>query len=417
MATTISFELDIPGIEIIKTTIDKNGKFHIEAKSTATECKCNQCEKKITKIHSYGDEISIRHLPILGDKECYIHIKPRRFWCEDCKKSPTEQYEWKGHKIQHTYDYEPYILKQLINSTAADVARKENIDEGVIDRILKKYYQKEVNWNDFEKLGQIGIDEIALKKGHKDFVTIVTSRINGEIKILGVLKDKKKKTVKEFLQKIPKLLKKTVTSVCSDLYEGFINAAAEVFGKKIKIVADRFHVAKLYRGSFDKLRLKELGRLRKNLSKEKYAELKNAMWILRKKSSKLNCKEKKVLKKLFEQSPDLKKAYEMRNNLTEIFDTQTSRNGGIRRLKNWIKKVTQSTLTCFKTFVGTLTKRMIEIANYFIKRENSGFVEGFNNKIKVLKRRCYGIKSEEYLFQRMSLDIDKSYFSSMSKQK
>lgn len=201
------------------------------------------------------------------------------------------------------------------------------------------------------------------------------------------------------------------------MYEGFINAAAEVFGKKIKIVADRFHVAKLYRGSFDKLRLKELGRLRKNLSKEKYAELKNAMWILRKKSSKLNCKETKVLKKLFEQSPDLKKAYEMRNNLTEIFDTQTSRNGGIRRLKNWIKKVTQSTLTCFKKFVGTLTKRMIEIANYFIKRENSGFVEGFNNRIKVLKRRCYGIKSEEYLFQRMSLDIDKSYFSSMSKQK
>ena len=417
MATTISFELDIPGIEIINTTIDKDGKFHIEAKSTVTECKCNQCEKKINKIHSYGDEISIRHLPILGDRECYIHIKPRRFWCEDCKKSPTEQYEWKEHKIQHTYDYEPYILKQLINNTAADVARKENIDEGVVDRILKKHYQKEVNWNDFEELGQIGIDEISLKKGHKDFVTIVTSRNNGEIKILGVLEDKLKDTVKKFLEKIPERLKKTVTSVCSDLYEGFINAAVEVFGEKMRIVADRFHVAKLYRGSFDKLRLKELRRLKKELSKEKYAELKNAMWILRKKRSNLNCKEKKVLEKLFKHSLELKEAYEMRNNLTKIFDTQTSRNGGIRRLKNWIKKVNQSSLMCFETFVGTLTKRMTEIANYFIKRENSGFVEGFNNRIKVLKRRCYGIKSEEYLFQRISLDIDKSYFSSISRQK
>ena len=201
MGTTVSFELGIPGIEIINTNIDKNGNFHIEAQSTATQCRCNQCGEKIDKHHSYGDKISIRHLPLLGDKECYIHIKPRRFWCEDCKKSPTEKYEWKGYKSQHTYDYEKYILKQLINSTIADVSRKENIDEGVVDRILKKYYKDEVDWNDFEKLGQIGIDEISLKKGHKDFVTIVTSRIDGEIKILGVLKDKKKRQLKSSYKK------------------------------------------------------------------------------------------------------------------------------------------------------------------------------------------------------------------------
>jgi len=64
--------------------------------------------------------------------------------------------------------------------------------------------------------------------------------------ILGVLEDRKKETVKQFLMSIPKQLRKQVRVVCSDMYDGFINAAKEVFGKRIQIVVDRFHVAKLY---------------------------------------------------------------------------------------------------------------------------------------------------------------------------
>ena len=45
------------------------------------------------------------------------------------------------------------------------------------------------------------------------------------------------------------------------------------------------------------------------------------------------------------------------------------------------------------------------IANYFIVRNNSGFVEGFNNKVKVLKRRCYGLSNVTRLFQRLMLDL------------
>jgi len=56
---------------------------------------------------------------------------------------------------------------------------------------------------------------------------------------------------------------KTVKAVCSDLYVGFMNAAKEVFGKKI-IVADRFHVTKLYREGLDALRKKEMKRLKKS---------------------------------------------------------------------------------------------------------------------------------------------------------
>ncbi len=52
----------------------------------------------------------------------------------------------------------------------------------------------------------------------------------------------------------------------------------------------------------------------------------------------------------------------------------------------------------------TLTKHMVEVTNYFKQRYNSGFVEGFNNKVKVLKRRCYGLSSATKLFQRLIID-------------
>jgi transposase len=59
----------------------------------------------------------------------------------------------------------------------------------------------------------------------------------------------------------------------------------------------------------------------------------------------------------------------------------------------------------FKTFIGTLEKYKNGIANYFKLRKNSGFVEGLNNKIKVIKRRCYGVLKPETLFQRVFLDL------------
>ena len=70
----------------------------------------------------------------------------------------------------------------------------------------------------------------------------------------------------------------------------------------------------------------------------------------------------------------------------------------------WIEAVTNSELKCFNNFIKTLTKYQEQITNYFIQRNSSGFVEGFNNKVKVLKRRCYGLSSGIRLFQRLVLD-------------
>jgi transposase len=133
-----------------------------------------------------------------------------------------------------------------VNSTVLDVSIKEGIGYEAVRGIIDRYIAKGVDWQTIKNLNVVGIDEISLKKGHRDFVTIVTGRMGDETVILGILADRKKETVKEFFMSIPKKLRKQVRFVCSDMYAGFINAAKEVFGKKVQIVVDRFHVAKLY---------------------------------------------------------------------------------------------------------------------------------------------------------------------------
>ena len=77
---------------------------------------------------------------------------------------------------------------------------------------------------------------------------------------------------------------------------------------------------------------------------------------------------------------------------------------GLIRFNEWIAEVNKSKLSFLNTFLKTLNKYKNQIANYFINRQTSGFVEGFNNKLKVLKRRCYGILNLKHLFQRLVLD-------------
>jgi transposase len=223
--------------------------------------------------------------------------------------------------------------------------------------------------------------------------------------ILWVLPDRKKATVKAFLSGIPQRVRQTIHFVCTDMYEGFVNAAKEVFGKRVKIVIDRFHVAKRYRSGLDSLRKHECKRLKQELSEEAYGQLKGAMWALRKSEEQLTDEDKAVLVCLFEHSPCLKMAYEFCHELTSIFDTQLSKREGKRQIRKWMQKVRASKLRCFESFLTTLENWLDDIANYFIDRHTSGFVEGFNNKLKVIKRRCYGILNVTHLFQRIQLDL------------
>ena len=95
----------------------------------------------------------------------------------------------------------------------------------------------------------------------------------------------------------------------------------------------------------------------------------------------------------------------MREELTAIFDTARSKADGLRRMRFWCQRVERSGVTCFDGFLKLLDTWGDGIANYFIDHHTSSFVEGLNNKLKVLKRRCYGLRNIGRLFQRLTLDV------------
>ena len=214
----------ITAIEIIKEEIF----IHVCAIEEKTNC--HKCGKEINKYYGKGQEIKLRHLPLFG-YTVYIIITPNRYLCENCpdRTTTTQKFSWYREKAKATKMYEEHILLSLINSTIEDVSQKENISYAIIENILDKNIEPEINWNEIDELNCIGIDEISLKKGHKDFVTVVSAFANKKLTVIAVLKDRTKQGIKDFFLSIPKRLQKTVNIICSDLYKGFINAAKEVF--------------------------------------------------------------------------------------------------------------------------------------------------------------------------------------------
>lgn len=365
---------------------------------------CHKCGKPATKRYGHSYPIMVRHTSIL-DTPVYLRISPVRYQCDDCDNTTTEQYDWCDKNAKVTKKLEEYIMRHLINSTIKDVSRKEKLSYKTITRIVHRLINKKVDWSQYLDLTTLGIDEISDKKGHKDYLTIVSVKTkSGDLSVLAVLDNRDKTTVQKFFDSIPEHLKKTVKTVCTDMHDGFVYSAIETFGSEV-VVIDRFHVAKLYRKPLDQLRIKEMARLKEALTFEEYKEFEGMMWILRKKHECLTQVDKNKLSLLYNYSPALKEAHNLALKLTNIFNTHHKRKSGIAKINRGIKRVEKSALTCFNTFTKTLKKYLPWIANYFKSRKSSGFVEGLNNKIKVTKRRCYGLFSCESLFQRLFLDL------------
>jgi transposase len=397
--------LNLSDIAVTEILHSPNGReVTIVVKSIRDNLNCRICGKP-TRGHGLGRTLRMRHLPILG-KETYIEITPRRGICSDCDDNPTttERLDWYERNSKMTKPFEQHLLFELINSTVADVSRKENVDYHAVDNLIDRYIESKIDFSIIKALGVLGLDEISIKKGYKDFVTLITYRIHDKVHILGVVRGREKAEIIKFLSDIPRRLRKSVQAVCCDLYEGYMNASKAVFKQKVPIVADRFHVRKLYRKSLINLRKSELVRLRKALIDKEYSELKSAIAILRKQKDYFTDEEKPIVEKLFLLSPKLKSAYQFSRTLSGIFDSDITPAEAKEKMTGWIKDVTDSELKCFDNFITALTKYQEQITNYFIQRYNSGFVEGFNNKVKVLKRRCYGLSSAAKLFQRLIID-------------
>jgi len=402
----VTIPLEIPEVEVLKSEINKAGELIITVESTKTTAVCSRCGKIIWKFHGRDDWVKLRYLSVFGHPT-YLRYRPKRYRCEYCDGQPTsaQRLDWHEPNSPNSFAYEQHILLQLVNTTVEDVAVKEKLSYDRVLGILERHISGQVDWSGYSELGVLGLDEIALRKGHRDFVVIVTARKEERISILGVLPDREKDTVIEFLRSIPQRLKKTITTACCDMYEGYTEAIREELSQ-VRLVIDRFHVTRAYRDCLDEVRKTELRRLKQELPAKEYALLKGSRWALRKHKQDLSPEENKTLNRLFRLSADIKTAYDLQNHLTAIFEEHISIKVAKAKITRWIVAVAKSGLRDFDSFINTLARWMEPILNYFVARETSGFVEGFNNKIKVLKRRCYGITNRAHLFQRIYLDLE-----------
>jgi transposase len=187
--------LDIPDVDVLQTEITADGKLVITVESQVKTTKCGCCGQEISCSYGHGQMIELRHLSVLG-LETYIRLRPRRGQCKDCLYEPTttQVLSWYEQRSPHTRAYDEYLLKQLVNSTIEDVSLKQNLGYDAIVGALNRQVDVEINWAEIEDLSTVGIDEIAMKKGHKNYAAIITARqAKGKVRVLTVLPDRKKR--------------------------------------------------------------------------------------------------------------------------------------------------------------------------------------------------------------------------------
>lgn len=403
----ISIPLDIPDLRVLQTDLTQADEFILTVESTVTSASCRRCGRTIIEQHGQDRPRLLRHLPILG-RPVYLRIRPKRFRCPYCDDHPTttQQLDWYDPNALHTKAYERHLIVQLVNSTLTDVVAKEDVSYDALLGILDRWIDTTVDWSALEPFTVLGIDEIALKKGHRDFVAVLTAKTASErLHVLAILPDRLKTTVAAWLQAIPQEHRRRIHTVCTDMWDGYVSAVQDIL-PAATIVIDRFHVARHYRDGVDQLRKQELRRLRATLPDEQQDDLKHILWPSRKRPAALDEEEQARLERFLVHSPALQQAITLREELTRIFDTARSKADGLRRIRFWRQRVVKSGLTCFERFLSLLDTWLDLIANYFIDHQTSAFVEGLNNKLKVLKRRCYGLCNVGRLFQRLTLDLD-----------
>jgi transposase len=136
---------------------------------------------------------------------------------------------WYLPKALHTTAYEHHLLMQLVHSTIEDVCQKEDTSYDVVLGTIERWMTPDIAWEALPPFTVLGIDEIALKKGYRDYVVIVTARLStGRLMVLAVLPDRTKATLVTWLATIPARLRGQIQTVCTDMWDASVTAIREV---------------------------------------------------------------------------------------------------------------------------------------------------------------------------------------------
>jgi transposase len=209
-------------------------------------------------------------------------------------------------------------------------------------------------------------------------------------RVLEVLENRTKDRVKEYLQqgKASGVLAHLV-EVTTDMWDGYVEAVAEVFGTQVRVTIDRFHVMKNFQDHLTAARRE----IQRQLPKEEAKVLKGSRWLWLTNPENLTEEERAEWAALTKQFPSLRSLAEQRERLRRVFEDERIRTAaeGEKRLREWMSQARGLGLKALDAFCTTLTSWLAKIANYFVARASNGRTEGFNRGLRSILWRAFGM--------------------------
>jgi transposase len=279
--------------------------------------------------------------------------------------------------------------------TIDDVSKRTGLSWHAVKELDKKYLKSHFGKPLLKNLEYLAIDEIAYKKGHK-YLTVIYDLIEG--RAVHVYEGRGAGGLKVFLRRI-KASGAKIKAVATDMWEPFWGTVQEELPKAL-IVFDLFHIVKHYSKCMDDLRI-ALYRDEHDLNKRSI--IKGVRWLLLKNDENLSDvarlkgskSERERLKDALAINAPLAAAYYLKDELKMIWNS-TSVENVEADLEVWLKKAESLGLQPLNKFCRMLRTHRTGIYNWQKAPISTGPLEGFNNKIKVMKRMAYGYRDMEY---------------------
>ena len=237
----------------------------------------------------------------------------------------------------------------------------------------------------------IGVDEISIRKGHT--YRIVVSDLIRHRPIWFGGEDRSEASMALFYDWLGDKKSRGVRLAVMDMWKPFRNATL-ARAPQAAILFDKFHIMRHLGEALDKVRKSEYARL----SGKDRRYIKGQKYTLLSRRENLTLEGRHTLKTLLAANKRLNTAYLLKESFGQLWDYE--REGWARRFfENWRASLKWQRLEPYEKFTEMIDRHWDGIAAY-CKPENKvslGFVEGFNNKIRVIQRRAYGLRDQEYL--------------------
>jgi transposase len=334
----------------------------------------------------------VRDLPC-GDTRIYLELDIRRVDCERCGKVKQEKLDWLADNPFYTKRFAFFVGRRCRTMTIKDVAAETRLDWKTIKDLDAQYMREQLRRAGKPAPKVVGIDEISIRKGHT--YRIVVSDLERRRPIWFGGKDRSEESLDGFYEELGPTKSKRIRLAVMDMWKAFENSTLTPgHAPDAAILYDKFHVMRHLGDALDKVRKTEYYRLtgkdRRFIKGQKYTLLSH--------HENLTTDGRRSLRLLLKANKRLNTAYILKEEFGKLWDY--NREGWARRFfENWRDSLKWQRLKPYEEFAKMIDRHWDGIAAY-CKPENKvalGFVEGLNNKIRVIQRRSYGLRDEEYL--------------------